>query len=174
MRWIWRITHIHQSYIRAFCMRFHINKKTAAITHKPTFRKMKCAIHSICWMLSLARKLISYTKQVSWLTDTNVCPPLLTCMIGLCNGILKTDSPNTVTGSLRTRTWFPLQRMSHKWNRKKDDLLHLILQYSITLFHYINLLLFCQWIFSSYCPDIRRFLRFFFGFLSCFSYAHPL
>ena len=26
-------------------MRFHINKKIAAITHKPTFRKMKCAIH---------------------------------------------------------------------------------------------------------------------------------
>lgn len=43
---------------------------------------MECAIHSICRMESFLRKLISYVKQVSWLTDLNVCPPLLACMIG--------------------------------------------------------------------------------------------
>ncbi len=54
------------------CILPEISHKNAASTHEPTFQKTKCAIHPICWMLSLARRLISYVKQVSWLTDTNV------------------------------------------------------------------------------------------------------
>ena len=92
------------------------------------------------WMFALYLEHISYTRQVSWLTDHR----LLHLLTSLGHAmVLEARSLNTVTSSLRICTWFPLQKMLTKWNRKKH-LLHLILQYSITPHQYIRLLLFCQ------------------------------
>ena len=128
---LWRLCMIIRQYMFVHhCLEILI--KNAALTHKSTFQVGHAPFVPGCRMLSFARKLISYAKQVSWLTDTNVCPPLLTCiMIGLCNGILKTDSPNTVTGSLRTYTWFPFRIKLVDTHLTQHSLHILILYHSV-------------------------------------------
>ena len=60
------------------CMRF-INKSRLNPTSRLT--RTKSAILFIRWMESLTRKLISYVKQVSWLTDLTSVLPLLACLL---------------------------------------------------------------------------------------------
>lgn len=79
------VTHLHPAYVCAFLLRFINNSR---LNPQAGNFRTKSAIPSVRWMESLSRKLISYAKQVSWLTD-QTSALLLACFSGLCNGIVE-------------------------------------------------------------------------------------
>lgn len=95
------VTHLHPAYVCAFLLRFINNSR---LNPQAGNFRTKSAIPSVRWMESLSRKLISYAKQVSWLTDQTSALPFSHVVTGYAMGLLKADSPNTVTGSFRIRT----------------------------------------------------------------------
>ena len=75
---LWRLCMIIRQYMFVHhCLEILI--KNAALTHKSTFQVGHAPFVPGCRMLSFARKLISYAKQVSWLTDHRSTFLLICC-----------------------------------------------------------------------------------------------